>query len=76
MNAMLWGMGSVICLHPDLHPSAHIHPMAQKYFGEDILSVPASAGDAVDIEALRQDWLVIAGDFRHVYEQEIAEIKA
>lgn len=68
---MLFGMGSVICLHPDLYEAAHIHPLALRYFHRDILRVPATGDFEADILALRGDWLSIAGDFRHAYEQEV-----
>ncbi len=76
INVFLLGMGSVICLQPDLYPAARIHPLAKRFFIDETSGIPVTGDLEVDIEALRSDWQAVAQDFRQVYEQEVSKIKA
>ena len=75
-NAMIWGAGSVACLHPDLHPPAQLHPTSAVYFAEMQPENWCASGFEADAAALHSDWMTIGGDVRIVYEQEIAQSQA
>lgn len=60
---LLLGAGSTLCIHADCF-AARVHTPARLRFGH---TVPALS----DTQKLRGDFIVISGDIKRAYEQEV-----